>query len=187
MLIIFGGSFNPPTIAHEKMVNKLLDKFKDTKIIIMPTGDHYQKADLVNFKHRFNMLKLIFKNNKQVLISKFENKKPFLGTISALDKYRKKDSNIYFVMGTDNFKHLNTWIEYERLIETYPFIIFKRGEDLVSNIILRYPNINKNYYVIDFNENISSTEIRNNFKNNTNMLNDKVLNYITKKKLYGVK
>ena len=71
MNIVFGGSFNPVTIAHEKIVNLILSKFPDAKVIILPVGNSYNKPKLVSFNDRMTMLNLVFKDN--LFFSKFGN------------------------------------------------------------------------------------------------------------------
>ena len=57
---ILGGSFNPPHKKHIEIAQKLIDKNYVNKVIIVPTGDNYDRKDnLVQFEHRYNMLKLL--------------------------------------------------------------------------------------------------------------------------------
>ena len=108
----FGGSFNPPTIAHFEIVRIALKKFELDKVIIIPMGDKYQKKDLILFKHRFNMLKTMFKNYPNVEISNMqENQKEISYAIDCfkeIDNIYKNDER-FFIMGLDNFSKINTW------------------------------------------------------------------------------
>jgi|SRR5690554_894094 len=188
MNIVFGGSFNPPQVAHEKIVNLLLNKFSDAKVIILPVGDDYKKPELISFKHRFKMLKLIFGDNERIKISKIEAKTKFEGTIASLEYLEKYCcDNLYFVTGSDNLKELKTWIRYEELIVKYPFIFIERDDDNLDELISEHPNLNKNYYKINFDEDISSSQIRNNLIENKEKLNKLVYEYILSNNLYGGK
>ena len=60
---IFAGSFNPPHLIHQKIANDLIDNNYLDKVIFLPTGNSYQKNDLISFNHRFKMLELITSNN----------------------------------------------------------------------------------------------------------------------------
>ena len=46
---IFGGSFNPPHNMHKKIMMELLCNEYIDKGIYVPTGDSYNKKDLISF------------------------------------------------------------------------------------------------------------------------------------------
>ena len=54
----FGGSFNPPTIAHKTLAIKAAEKLNLDKVFFVPVGDGYKKDGLIDEKHRFKMLQL---------------------------------------------------------------------------------------------------------------------------------
>ena len=68
---IYVGSFNPPHKGHIKIVNHLISKYLD-KVIIIPTGNYWDKLDLVNIDHRINMLK--FYENEKIIIDTKNNR-----------------------------------------------------------------------------------------------------------------
>jgi len=43
MVLVFGGSFNPPTKAHLEIVEKLLERYEHARVLLLPVGDDYQK------------------------------------------------------------------------------------------------------------------------------------------------
>ena len=53
---IYVGSFNPPHKGHIKIVNHLINNYLD-KVIIIPTGNYWDKLDLVSINDRINMIK----------------------------------------------------------------------------------------------------------------------------------
>ena len=59
-IAIFGGSFNPPLNSHSDLAKDVINNFKEVeKIIFVPVSTKYNKQNLVEDKHRYNMLKLI--------------------------------------------------------------------------------------------------------------------------------
>ena len=79
--IYYGGSFSPPTIAHQTIcidtIHFLMDYYQDSdinKIIlhIVPTSDLYNKFsvkhDCIPFEKRIEMLKIIIQNIKEKII-----------------------------------------------------------------------------------------------------------------------
>ena len=62
-VIIYGGAFNPPTIGHLKIIEYLVNKFPNNKIIILPTNNFYKSKDIVSFDHRKKMLEEMCKDS----------------------------------------------------------------------------------------------------------------------------
>ena len=43
----FGGSFNPPTIAHLDLVKKAIQKYQLDKVYFVPVNNFYKKEELL--------------------------------------------------------------------------------------------------------------------------------------------
>lgn len=69
-IAVFGGTFNPPTKAHKKIINFLSDEFKS--VIIVPVFSAPWKNDVIPYEHRKNMVSLIIKDISRVSISDVE-------------------------------------------------------------------------------------------------------------------
>ena len=69
---VYIGSFNPVHIGHIDIVNYLLYNEVVDKILIVPTLNYWNKNDLIDIKHRINMLKLI--ENEKIKIDDKNNK-----------------------------------------------------------------------------------------------------------------
>ena len=54
MIILYGGSFNPPTLAHYGVVKLLNEVYNPDKIILMPVGCKYPKPNLHHVKKIWN-------------------------------------------------------------------------------------------------------------------------------------
>lgn len=187
MIIVYGGTFNPPTKAHEKIANLLIDKYNPQKFIFLPVGDSYTwKDNFVSFTHRKKMLELVFKK-KIFEISSLENKEQYQGTYWALNKIKETYQNdLYFVMGADNLLELDKWINYKKLISEYKFIVLTRkGYDAAFLIKEKYFDNYNNFQVVNFELEISSKKFRENPKL-TYFLNEKILKYIRRNNLYEV-
>lgn len=183
MTIVYGGAFNPPTIAHEEIIKLLHYQFNPNRLVLVPSSDDYSKHELVNYTHRFNMLKIMCNNfSFPYEISKIEETNQFLGTINLLKHFEKEDSDLWFVVGSDHLNILNTWIDYEELLKNYSFIIITR-----PNYKLNLYYLNKyqtKYKILELDINVSSTEIRNDLKKLKDKLPNGVFSYIIKNKLY---
>lgn len=196
-IAIFGGSFNPPLNSHLELAKQILENLNYIeKIIYVPVSTKYnRKSNLIEDSHRYNMLKIMCEDEKNLEVSDIElTYKRQLYTIETLDifksKYQKYD--IYFIMGTDNLKDLHTWKEPERILRDYKIIALKRGEDKLEEIIENDELLKKNKSsIIEVKKikpiKISSTIIRKKIKNGENVeefLKNGVLGYIFKNELY---
>lgn len=187
MIIVYGGTFNPPTRAHEKIADLLICKYKPEKFIFLPVGDNYTwKSNFANFVHRKNMLEIMFKK-KVFKISTLENMEEYKGTYWALNSIKEAyKSDVYFVMGADNLLELDKWINYQKLIKENKFIVLTRkGYDATSLIQQKYLNYHNNFEIVNFESEISSKEFRENSSLN-HYLNKRVIKYIKKNNLYEV-
>ena len=185
---IFGGSFNPPHNMHKKIGLELIEKGYLDKVIYVPTGDKYQKNDLISAKNRFQMLKLMIQDNKNLFVSDYEIKNKLTYTYQTLSYFKKKYPNdeIYFICGSDNLLNFNTWYNYQYILDHYKILVVRRNNDEIVKIL------RKNKNIIDTNissSNLSSTKIRRLISMGKDeelliKLDPAVIEYIRKKKLY---
>lgn len=56
---IFGGCFNPPHKMHIEIASKLIKQGMLDKVVFVPTGNNYAKAELVDIEQRVAMLNLL--------------------------------------------------------------------------------------------------------------------------------
>lgn len=128
MVIVYGGSFNPPTRAHVQITDYLIEKYCPQAFVFVPVGDVYGKKGLAPFYHRQRMLKILSRRFDSIVVSDYENKESFKGTIDLLRKFKTLyNDEIYFVLGADNLQSIDRWIEYEALIREFRFIVFGRN------------------------------------------------------------
>lgn len=185
---IFGGSFNPPHNIHRKIALELIKDKQLDKVIFVPTGDKYNKKDLISVKHRLNMLDLMIKNYKNLEVSDYEVKNDLVYTYQTLDYFKDNNQNceIYFICGSDNLKAFKTWKNYDYILNTFKIIVIRRDEDNIKDLLKSINN--RNIKVMDKEVfDLSSTYIRDNIMNKKilNPLVDKdVLAYIYKNSLY---
>ena len=158
----FGGCFNPPTIAHMEIAQKAIKECNLDKIIFIPMGNKYSKKDLIDFKFRYEMLKIYCDFNSKFEVSNMQenqiNKTYAIDTFKDIEKIYC-DSENFYIMGIDNFIKIENWKMHEDLLKNYQYIVFKRDE------LLENKNYN-NVKFVDLNLDISSTDVRNLIKEN---------------------
>ena len=190
-IAIYGGSFNPMHIGHEKIVDYVLNNLNMDKIIIIPVGiPSHRENNLEQSDTRLKICKEIFKGNKKIEVSdieiKSEGKSYTYDTLLKLIDLYGENNEFFEIIGEDSLKNLKTWKNYEELLKICKFIVFRRKDDKNIQIDEEFLN-NKNIIILE-NEyyDISSTEIRNMVKNNEDIsafVNKKVKKLIEKEYL----
>ena len=190
-IAIYGGSFNPMHIGHEKIVDYVLDNLNMDKIIIIPVGiPSHRENNLEQSYTRLKICKEIFKGNKKIEVSdieiKSEGKSYTYDTLLKLMDLYGENNEFFEIIGEDSLKSLKTWKNYEELLKICKFIVFRRKDD--KNIQIDEEFLNNENIIILENEyyDISSTEIRNMVKNNEDIsafVNKKVKKLIEKEYL----
>ena len=180
---IFGGSFNPPHKVHRQIVETLKKHGYVDKIIIVPTGIHYEyKSNLVDNRYRLDMLHLLFYDLDYVSISDYEMKEYPVYTYQTLDYFNKQypQDDIYFICGVDNLSYMNEW-KHPEVIKKYPLLVLERGN-------VSIPSCNFDVTMVSFSRtNISSTLVREKVKHKESILSyvpKAIADYILKYQLY---
>ena len=95
VIAVFGGSFNPPTIAHVDLAKQVLDKIENVeKIVFVPVSTKYNKRGLASDDTRYKMLKDICENEENLEVSNIELKSERqLYTIETLDLFQQENPN----------------------------------------------------------------------------------------------
>lgn len=181
MDVLYGGGFNPPTIAHYEIIKYLTKHFD--KVIVMPTNNNYKNKMLASFDDRVKMLEAMTKDMGNVEVSRFEeNDESYLGTAHTL----KLLNHPLFVIGADQLALIHTWINATELVRDNHFIVFPRSginrEELLESEFLK--DYKDNFVIVkDFKEiNASSTAFRNN--RDYSLVTDEVRVYIINNHLY---
>lgn len=164
MNYLFGGSFDPVTIAHEQIIQYLLNNIlkEDDNLLILPNGDdyHFNGKLLTNYNIRRQMLESVTKDHRYHIIDLL-NEQKFMGIYQILEKL----NHPIYVIGSDLLETISTWIEPIRLLENNQFLVINReGYDVNQyfngdSLLRKYQ---KHFILTDLTiANISSSNIRN--------------------------
>ena len=133
--VIYGGTFNPPHIAH-KMIMELLAADKETeRLLVIPTfvPPHKEYVAQVDDIHRLNMCRLAAKGIKNAAVSDIELRRGGKSyTVDTLEQLEKQYGNSSFAVacGGDMLITLDTWKNYPKLIKTAKIIaLYRQGTD----------------------------------------------------------
>lgn len=192
----FGGCFNPVTKAHINLARLVVEQYNLDKLIFVPMGDHYQKSNLANEQHRYEMLKLATKNQAKLEVSDIELNLPH--HLTMLQAFKKIQANYkevtpYFIIGADNLIKLTGLSDFETLAKNYEYIIIKRDIPL-KRLFTEEPILQKyhtHFHILEKNpyKQISASEARALLKSRQEreidtMISAEVFDYIRKNGLY---
>ena len=182
MRVVFGGSFNPPTIAHKEIIKKLSSMYDE--VIIVPNGANYDRKELNHYDHRINMIKILINDFPNVIVSDIEQTREFIGTYQTL-----RDLNHpVFAFGDDWIESFKGWKNSKVLLEENNFIVFTRDKNVEEiKQIIQNDSFLKEFkdkfevIKIDF-PNVSSSIFRKNF--DKNIVTKEIYEYIMKNNIY---
>jgi len=187
---IFGGTFNPPHIAHSIVAENVRQQLNLDKIIFIPSGNPPLKNS-IPAEHRLAMAKLAFGNNKNFEVSEIEidrpDKKSF--TVNTLQMLQKKYINdqveLFLIVGIDNLIDFPKWKEPEKLFELSEVVVINRPNFSDTDSKIEFSSKVK-FVTVPFLE-ISSSSIRQLVSDNRSihyLVNPDVEKYIADHKLY---
>ena len=182
---VFVGSFNPVHKGHIKIAKYLVNNNYVDKLLIIPSPNYWDKNNLIDIKDRINMLK--YYETDKIIINETLNDLPY--TYEVINELKKeyKTDELYLIIGADNIILFDKWKHYKELLKLNIIIYTRNDIDIKSH--LERLNKKDKYIIIDKVKNIdiSSTQVREKIKNHENLnkyLDDFVINYINKNKLY---
>ena len=115
---ILGGTFNPIHLGHLILGERALDELKLDKVVFMPSGYSYMKAqsDILPGEHRFRMAELAVADNPRFEVSDMEIKRE--GATHTADTLREYElaepgTEVYYIVGADTLFMMEKWIEPE--------------------------------------------------------------------------
>ena len=128
---IFGGTFNPIHRGHVKAALEVQRIFRLDKILLIPSfiPPHKGSPGVASPSHRLKMVELAVASHPRIFPSSVEieakGKSYSILTLAKLKK-RHPDSLMFFIMGVDAFLEIDTWRDYEKVLEQCHFIVISR-------------------------------------------------------------
>lgn len=195
-LCLYQGTFNPIHNAHLSVAKFVYENFEFDKILFIPAYKPPHKNDFLydkeSAKHRLNMLNLAIEPYPYFELSEIEYKRDMpsytFTTVEELFKIYNLSKKINFIIGTDAFKHIESWYEADKLKELVDFILFVREDNFDESELILLKKKGYNYRLAKMNYiDISSSEVRNKVKecvNINNIVPDQVERYIKENALY---
>jgi len=192
---LFGGSFDPIHVGHIEIALEAKKLFNLDEVQFILANASPFKSSTSDSSERLKILdialkpyrELNFKSNTLEL-----NRETPSYTYQTVEEFKKlyPSAQLFWIMGSDCFLELKKWKNFSYLIQNLVFLVFKRkitnlnAEDLDLNKLFSLAGLNdikekmkvfliKNPYI-----DVSSSEIRNHFRNpnNTDEVDGKLVN-----------
>lgn len=194
---IYGGTFNPPHIAHVRACEAFYNTVKPAEMLIIPDflPPHKEVDCAISAEDRLQMTRIAFENFCGAKVSDMEIRRGGRSyTAITLSELKSDDNELYFLCGTDMFLSLECWFRPD-LIFSLATICYVRRENETQNDeklveITEYYKKKYNAKIIPIVAEVtelSSTELRAKIKGGedvTEFLPPDVNNYIQKRALY---
>ena len=160
---LFGGSFNPPHIAHLIVAEVVRDQFDLSEVWWIPnaTPPHKPDDELVAVKHRLAMTRRIVESNPHFRISDLEVQREGVSyTVDTLRVLQEQcpDTDFALLIGSDSLDHFGEWHCPDEIAERVPLIVYKRPGAIEAVADPRFAN-RVRYAAAPVME-VSGTEIR---------------------------
>jgi nicotinate-nucleotide adenylyltransferase len=127
---VFGGSFNPPHIAHVLAVAVVLSIHAIDELIVIPTFQHPFAKALAPYDDRVKMCELAVGWLPKVTVSRVEET---LGgesrTLRTLEHVQEQHTSwrLRLVMGADILLESHKWFGFDRIVKLAPPIVLGRA------------------------------------------------------------
>lgn len=160
---LFGGSFNPPHVAHLVVAEVVRDQFGLDKVWWIPnaTPPHKPNDELVAVQHRLAMTKRTVEGNPAFRVCGVEVEREGVSyTVETLRVLQDQhpDTDFALILGSDSLDHFADWHRPDEIAERVPFIVYKRPGAIESVADPRFAN-DVRYAAAPVLE-ISGTEVR---------------------------
>ncbi len=125
---MFGGSFDPPHLGHQSIVQEVITHLDIDTLLVVPTYlNPFKVSSLASASLRLEWCHILFDNIPKVHVDDYEITKGKSTYTSDTVKhfniaYRVK----YLVIGSDNLASLNKWHHFEWLNATITWVIVTR-------------------------------------------------------------
>lgn len=127
---VYGGSFDPPHVAHVLLAAYALSVGRFERILVVPVFAHAFDKSLAPFEHRVRMCELAFAPLTGVSVSRVESELPTpsrtLFTLEALAA-EHPGAELSLLVGADVLPEANKWHAFDAVVRLAPLFVVGRG------------------------------------------------------------
>jgi len=127
---ILGGTFNPIHNGHVDMALRIKDELALDEVLLIPSGQPpHKEKDVAPKQKRLHMAALCAYEYQGLSVSDIEVKRlGYSYTVDTLTELheRYKDTDFYFIIGSDTLFELETWKDFQKLFQLTSFVCVQR-------------------------------------------------------------
>lgn len=131
-IALFGGTFDPPHLAHTRIAGAAIETFELDEVYFIPCWQSPLKDEKVtDAGHRLEMLKLAIEEKKEFKISDFELRNPAPSySYITMEHFQGRfpEAKLYWIVGSDQWEDLDRWKNLKRMVELAEFIVYPRPD-----------------------------------------------------------
>lgn len=192
---LFGGSFDPPHLAHLAIAQEVQKRFALDRVLLAPAAAQPLKpaGAHASFADRLHMIELLCQGNPGIEASSIDAPRPDGSPNYTIDTIRRLRAElaaeIFVILGADAFLGIEHWKAHDELLREAQWIVVSRpGSDISASVDLTPAQRSNVQILSDFANPVSATEIREHLRRHEDSLvavSPKVLEYIKAHHLYG--
>ena len=143
-IVVMGGSFNPPTVAHFKLMKAAVDAIDADTGFFVPVSDAYLRRKMrhshppvvLSPELRIKMLKTMCTDTRMQVCEKEIGTiaGQTLQTMTALQE-EHPDAELYFIMGADKLDLLIHLTEKRNFLDAFGVILFSRENEPLDSTL----------------------------------------------------
>lgn len=156
IVAMYGGSFNPPHLGHQSIVQGALKVLDIAEVLVVPTYlNPFKTSSWASANQRLQWCHTLFDSQDKVRVIDYEVKEGQSTPTSQTVKHLNLDYTVrYLIIGSDNLTSLRQWHNFEWLNEMLIWVIVTREGYPLEVAGLR------EWKILPCNVPISSSEIR---------------------------
>ena len=138
---IMGGTFDPIHHGHLVAASEAAYRFDLDKVIFVPTGQPWQKADrdVTDAEHRYLMTMVATASNPRFTVSRVDIDR--VGPTYTIDTLRDirefyPEAELYFITGADALASIMSWRDWEEMLDMAHFVgVTRPGYPLTRDMV----------------------------------------------------
>lgn len=135
---IFGGTFDPPHIAHLRIAEEAREQMQLDAVFFVPNKQPVHREPAVaDAEDRYAMLVLATASNPAFRVSRNELDRPTPSySVETVREFRKRypNSELFFIVGADEVADLGSWKDIDALMSMCQFIAAPRGSSVGDSL-----------------------------------------------------
>ncbi|CAA6817256.1 MAG: Nicotinate-nucleotide adenylyltransferase (EC [uncultured Sulfurovum sp.] len=141
IVAIFGGSFDPPHLGHQEIVNTAIKNLPIDLLLVVPAYlNPFKSSSLASATQRLEWCHTLFDNVDKVKVNNYEISEGKSTPTSQSVKHFNIVYNVqYLIIGSDNLESLTKWHHFEWLNHNIIWVIISRnGHELETDELREY-------------------------------------------------